>query len=73
MFFLGMGMPDAERRAVAEHIAGKPLGEEQLKATATNMCPQAPGEFSVSDSDPHWNGWGQVWQTRAFSQPKKQD
>ena len=58
MFFLGAGMPDAERRAVAEYIAGKSLGEEQLKATATNMCPQAPGEFSVSDSDPYWNGWG---------------
>ena len=58
MTFLGMGMPDAERRAVAEYIAGKPLGEEQLKATATNLCSQAPGEFSVSDRDPHWNGWG---------------
>ncbi|HKA52144.1 MAG TPA: c-type cytochrome, partial [Candidatus Binatia bacterium] len=58
MFFLGMAMPDAERRAVAEYIAGKPLGEEQLKATATNLCPQAPGEFSVSDNDPQWNGWG---------------
>lgn len=58
MFFLGMGMPDAERRAVAEYIAGKPLGEEQLKATATHMCPQAPGEFTVSDSNPQWNGWG---------------
>jgi polyvinyl alcohol dehydrogenase (cytochrome) len=58
MTFLGMGMPDAERRAVAEYIAGKPIGEEQLKATATNLCPQAPGEFSVSDSEPQWNGWG---------------
>jgi polyvinyl alcohol dehydrogenase (cytochrome) len=58
MTFLGMGMPDTERRAVAEYIAGKPIGEEQLKATATNLCPQAPGEFSVSDSEPQWNGWG---------------
>src|SRR5262245_59213222 len=58
MKFLGMGMPDAERRAVAEFITGKQLGEDQLKATTSNMCPQAPGEFTVADSAPHWNGWG---------------
>jgi polyvinyl alcohol dehydrogenase (cytochrome) len=58
MVFLGMGMPDAERRAVAEFITGKQFGEEQLKATITNFCPQAPGEFTVADSAPQWNGWG---------------
>jgi polyvinyl alcohol dehydrogenase (cytochrome) len=58
MVFLGMGMADAERRAVAEFITGKQFGEEQLKATITNFCPNAPGEFTVSDSAPQWNGWG---------------
>lgn len=58
MVFLGMGMPDAERRSVAEFISGKQLGEDQLKATVTNMCPQAPGEFTVTDGAPQWNGWG---------------
>src|SRR5262249_45559000 len=41
MVFLGMGMPDAERRSVAEFISAKQLGGDQLKATLTNMCPQA--------------------------------
>lgn len=58
MTFLGMGMPDAERRSVAEFISGKQLGEDQLKATLTNMCPQAPGEFAVTAGTPQWNGWG---------------
>ncbi len=49
MTFLGMGMADAERRSVAEFISGKQLGEDQLKATLTNFCPQAPGEFTVTD------------------------
>src|SRR5262245_623825 len=65
MVFLGMGMPDAERRAVAEFITGKQFGEEQLKATISNFCPNAPGEFTVSDSAPQWNGWGSnLWNTR---------
>jgi polyvinyl alcohol dehydrogenase (cytochrome) len=65
MVFLGMGMPDAERRAVAEFITGKQFGEEQLKATITNFCPNAPGEFTLSDNTPQWNGWGSnLWNTR---------
>ena len=59
MTFLGLGMPDAERKAVAEFIAGKPLGgEAQLKETATNFCPQAPGEFAPTEGSSQWNGWG---------------
>jgi polyvinyl alcohol dehydrogenase (cytochrome) len=59
MKFTGLGMPDAERKAVAEFIVGKPIGgEAQLKDTASNLCPQAPGEFAPSDGGPQWNGWG---------------
>jgi polyvinyl alcohol dehydrogenase (cytochrome) len=58
MTFLGMGMADTERRSVAEFISGKQLGEDQLKTTVTNLCPQAPGEFAVNDGSPQWNGWG---------------
>ncbi len=58
MVFLGMGMGDSERRSVAEFISGKQLGAEQLNATISNMCPQAPGEFTVTDGAPQWNGWG---------------
>ena len=58
MLFVGWGMPDAERKAVAEFVTGKQLGAAQLKATMTNMCPQAPGEFAMTDGAPQWNGWG---------------
>jgi polyvinyl alcohol dehydrogenase (cytochrome) len=59
MKFLGLGMPDAERKAVAEFVSGNPLGgEAQLKQPATNFCPQAPGEFAPTDDGPRWNGWG---------------
>lgn len=56
MVFLGMGMGDAERKAVAEFITGKQFGEAQLKATSTNMCP-SQGEFAP-DTGSQWNGWG---------------
>jgi polyvinyl alcohol dehydrogenase (cytochrome) len=59
MKFIGLAMSDPDRKAVAEFIAGKPLGSEAaLKDTAASLCPQAPGEFSPSDNDPQWNGWG---------------
>ena len=58
MLFVGWGMPDAERKAVAEFVTGKQLGAAQLKATMANMCPQAPGEFTVDENAPQWNGWG---------------
>lgn len=58
MTFLGMSMADADRRAVAEYIAGKPLGAGKMQDTLTNMCPQAPGEFTVTEKAPRWNGWG---------------
>ncbi len=59
MKFIGLAMADADRKSVAEFLAGKPLGGETvLKDTASNLCPQAPGEFAPSDKDPQWNGWG---------------
>src|SRR5262245_34585421 len=42
MKFIGLGMPDGERKAVAEFITGKPFGHDNaLKDTASNPCPQA--------------------------------
>ncbi|MGE0824411.1 MAG: PQQ-binding-like beta-propeller repeat protein [Candidatus Binatia bacterium] len=59
MKFIGLAMPDAERKAVAEFVAGKPLsGKDTLKDTASNLCANAPGEFNPSEKDPQWNGWG---------------
>ena len=71
MLFVGWGMPDPERKAVAEFVTGKQLGAEQMKATLSNMCPQAPGEFTVDENAPQWNGWGRVQQTLARSQLRK--
>src|ERR1700752_4830252 len=46
MKFIGLAMSDPDRKAVSEFIAGKPItGEDVLKDTTSNMCPQAPGEF----------------------------
>ncbi|MGE0821405.1 MAG: PQQ-binding-like beta-propeller repeat protein [Candidatus Binatia bacterium] len=70
MTFLGMSMGDAERRAVSEFIAGKPLGKEDLMAVATNFCPQAPGEFTIKENDSRWNGWGADMANTRF-QPAK--
>jgi polyvinyl alcohol dehydrogenase (cytochrome) len=59
MKFIGLAMSDPDRKAVAEFIAGRPLtGEDVLKDTTSNLCPQAPGEFAPSEKDPQWNGWG---------------
>ena len=59
MKFIGLAMSDPDRKAVAEFIAGRPItGEDVLKDTTSNLCPQAPGEFAPSEKDPQWNGWG---------------
>ena len=59
MKFIGLAMSDPDRKAVSEFIAGKPItGEDVLKDTTSNLCPQAPGQFTPSDKDPQWNGWG---------------
>ena len=59
MKFIGLAMSDPDRKAVAEFIAGRPItGEDVLKDTTSNLCPQAPGEFALSEKDPQWNGWG---------------
>src|SRR5262249_8872113 len=59
MKFTGLGMPGSGANAAAEFVAGKALGgEAQLQETATNFCPQAPGEFAPPENGPQWNGWG---------------
>jgi mono/diheme cytochrome c family protein len=52
MKFIGLAMSDPDRKAVAEFIAGRPLtGEDVLKDTTSNLCPQAPGEFAPSEKE----------------------
>jgi polyvinyl alcohol dehydrogenase (cytochrome) len=72
MKFIGLAMSDPDRKAVAEFIAGRPItGEDVLKDTASNLCPQAPGEFAPSEKDPQWNGWGVTLDNARF-QPFEQ-
>ena len=72
MLFVGWGMPDAERKAVAEFVTGKQLGAAQMQATLSNMCPQAPGEFTVDEGAPQWNGWVRVQRIHVCNQLKGQ-
>ena len=46
----------AERRALSEWITGKKIKETD--ETVGGFCEDAPGEFSVADGAPQWNGWG---------------
>ncbi len=46
----------AERRALSEWITGKKI--KDTDETVGGFCEDAPGEFSVADGAPQWNGWG---------------
>ena len=46
----------AERRALSEWITGKKI--KDTDETVGGFCEDAPGEFSVTDGAPQWNGWG---------------
>ncbi len=59
MKFQGMTRTTAERRATAEWITGKKLKPASAQdETVAGFCPDAPGEFSIEDGAPEWNGWG---------------
>ena len=46
----------AERRALSEWITGKKI--KDTDDTVAGFCADAPGEFSIEDGAPQWNGWG---------------
>ncbi len=46
-----------ERRAIAEFVTGKKLGEYNTKPSAQAMCPAAPSR-AIAPA-PVWSGWGQ--------------
>ena len=49
----------ADRRAVAEEVAGKPFSTSlPTTPSAAAMCPNAPGGSFDPASGPQWNGWG---------------
>jgi polyvinyl alcohol dehydrogenase (cytochrome) len=49
----------AERRALSEFLAGKPLGSERASEPPREaFCKPADGAFKDPFRGPHWNGWG---------------
>jgi polyvinyl alcohol dehydrogenase (cytochrome) len=55
MRFEGIQRTAAERRAIAEFITGRKLGQEQ-EAKESGRCPDGSAKFDP-DSGPAWNGW----------------
>lgn len=55
MFRQGSELTDAERRAVAGFLAGRPVGSPTPASTA-GRCTSAPPPLSTDG--PIWNGWG---------------
>ncbi len=54
----GAALSDAERRAVAEYLAGKPFSSEAPAAkAAAGLCPGNARSFDPTVG-PRWNGWG---------------
>ena len=65
MFRQGSELTDAERRAVAGFLAGRPVGTAAL-ASIVGRCSAAPAALQTRDLDAGWNGWGgSVSNTRA--------
>ncbi len=59
MTFQGWIRTNAERRAMAEWVTGKPLPPDSAPDdTVAGMCADAPGTFMVQPGAPQWNGWG---------------
>ena len=57
MFRQGSELTDAERRAVAGFLAGRPVGTA-APASIVGRCSAAPAALQARDLDAGWNGWG---------------
>jgi polyvinyl alcohol dehydrogenase (cytochrome) len=56
---MAKGLSDRERRAIAEFITGKPLGQKTQSTPAPqNMCPGSVASFFDPSSGARWDGWG---------------
>ncbi len=55
----GKEMTEDERRAVAEYLAGKPLGSDAGKPAqpAAGLCPAGSSRGFDPSKGPRWNGW----------------
>lgn len=57
MFRQGSALSDAERRAVAGFLAGRPVGAPAPPSTV-GRCTAAPAAITAADLTSGWNGWG---------------
>ena len=57
MFRQGAELTDAERRAVAGYISGRPIGSA-APASSVGRCASAPPPMSAAALAAGWNGWG---------------
>src|SRR5262245_4904412 len=57
MFRQGAELTDAERRAVAGFLAGRPVGTP-APPSIVGRCTSAPPPLQASMLDAGWNGWG---------------
>src|SRR5216684_734082 len=61
-----------ERRAVAEYLTERPLGQatEPSKPASAAYCAGAPRGLASPGESPHWNGWGAHPTNRRFQSAK---
>lgn len=57
MRYQGLPLTGAERRAVAEYLAGRLLGAAVAADPNAGRCAAPPGSWDP-ESGPSWNGWG---------------
>jgi polyvinyl alcohol dehydrogenase (cytochrome) len=57
MFRQGSELTDAERRAVASFLAGRPVGTAPLPSSV-GRCTTAPAALTAAAVAAGWNGWG---------------
>ena len=66
MMIMGQRRTDPERRAIAEFLAGKPLGHEPPTAIPPSAYCKDHPEFANPLAGPRWNGWGADPTNRRF-------
>jgi polyvinyl alcohol dehydrogenase (cytochrome) len=59
MISMAASLTEAERRAIAEFVTEKSLGQDSEMAPSKQaMCGAASGDFRDPMAEPHWLGWG---------------
>ena len=59
MISMAASLTEAERRAIAEFVTAKSLGQDSDMAPSKQaMCGAASGDFRDPLAEPHWLGWG---------------